>query len=170
MSFTIREIEKYSKIQYEVAEWAAERIVYMCKLFSNEAEELSKKIENQKEVFEKEHRNTLTMSKLAFRLKDVRMADIEIVPNLPEYHSVEITQYQLKTSLSHVISHLGLSYINSRDSQATCSCFRMAESMVNYFEKYNLSIVFKNGTPSGFFIEIRTNGVSRPEDSPFYPL
>lgn len=174
MSFTIREIEKYSKIQYEVAEWAAERIIYICKVFSDEIEEMSKKIENQKEVFEKEHSGRMTMKKLAFKLRDAAMSDIKVIPNLPKYNNPEITQYKLELSSDHVVAHVGLAFIDFKNSSTTCSCFRLAESIIKYFEDYNLSIVFMDdseGKVQGkFFIDVRTNGIIRPEDSPFYPL
>ena len=80
MTFTPREIRKHSETQYKTAGWVAERLVYMCKIFSEEVREASKIIQNQKEVFEKEHKEVdyrvrldTTMSEMADKLKLVKM-------------------------------------------------------------------------------------------------
>lgn len=169
MTFTPREIRKHSKTQYKTAKWVAERLVYMCKIFSEEVREASKIIQNQKEVFEKEHKEVdyklrldTTMSEMADKLKLVKMKDLEIVPN----EGGEITTYHLKISPEHILSHLGIAlnggchfynhWIPLRDG----FCTRIALSMQDYFEQYNLTLVFKfDCTKNLSFIDVRTNGL-----------
>lgn len=167
MSFTIREIEKYSKIQLDTAEWVAERVVYICKVLSEEVEGLSEIIQNQKEVFEKEHSDLMTMKQLAYRLKYVTLSDITIVPSVPQFFEPgEIKTFKLHLPRNSAVRHIGLAFVNLNDA----FCRRLAESMVTYFEGYNISIVFILDLHGEFFIDIRTNGINRPEDYPYYPL
>lgn len=174
MSLTLREIIKYSKIQKETAKWVAERFVYMCKVYSKEVEELSKVVQNQAEVFEKEHSEEvfdklyyyrvnddyiLTMKKLAERLKKVNIKDFEIVSNNSRNEG-QIRTYHLSLYHGHVLSHLGMAlnkgWNNRKLEDAFCS--KIAQGMIDYFEQYELTLLFQFSMV-GCDIDIRTNGI-----------
>lgn len=176
MTLTIREINKYSKIQKETAEWVAERFVYMCKIHAKEVEKLSTVIQNQEEVFEKEHANydgllqfgrepAKTMKELADKLKRVKMNDFEILP----YETKEITTYYLNIDITHVLSHLGMALNGRLLIPNLCDrklddafCRNIAQTMIDYFEQYNLTVIFQYTSRSLVFlchISVRTNGL-----------
>lgn len=169
MTFTPREIRKYSEIQYKTAQWVAERLVYMCKIFSEEVREASKIIQNQKEVFEREHeevhyvlRLSITMKELADKLKSVKMKDLKITPN----EGGEITTYHLRINREHILNHLGIALnggvflYNDWVCLKDAFCANIARSMTDYFEQYNLTIIFKYDYSKNLaFIDVRTNGL-----------
>lgn len=168
MTFTPKEVRKYSRIQKQTAEWVAERIVYICKLQSADMLEKSKTIQNQKEVFEKEHREhscllrfEMTMSELADRLKKVRISDFHYKEN-----PGEVTTYRLCVHKYHILGHIFSAYNSGFVTVLGWKeindpfCKYIAESFINYFKEFNIDlIIYYDWKSCSHQIDVRTNGL-----------
>ena len=168
MTLTPKEIKKYSKIQKQTAEWVAERTVYICKLQSAEMFELSKIIQNQKEVFEKEHKEhscllrfEMTMFEFADKLRKVKMSDFDYKEN-----SGEVTTYRICVEKYHILGHIfsaynsGFNTVTGWEKINDPFCKNIAESFINYFKGFNIDLVINYDWEShSHQIDVRTNGL-----------